>query len=73
MLAAELVKVSVPELSPFVLDNHFRIDTMTNPNPDFREAKMQEPTGRCICWDSAYQTVYRQLFSTRHRTGRVAK
>lgn len=63
MLAAELVKVSVPGLSLFALDNYFRIDTMANPNPDFKEVKMQEPTRRCICWDPVYQTVYRQRFT----------
>jgi hypothetical protein len=62
MLAVELVKVSVPELLLFALDNYFRIDTMANPNPDFKEAKMQEPTRRCICWDPVYQAVYRQRF-----------
>ncbi len=62
MLAAELVKVSVPELSLFALDNYFRIDTMANPNADFKEVKAQELTRRCICWDEAYRTVYRRRF-----------
>ena len=35
---------------------------MTNPNPDFKEVKMQESTGRCICWDETYRTVYRRRF-----------
>ena len=62
MLAAELVKVSVPELSAFALDNYFRIDTMMNPNPDIKTVRMQEPTRRCICWDRDYQTIYRRHF-----------
>jgi hypothetical protein len=62
MLAAELVKVSVPEVSAFALDNYFRIDTLSNPNPDFKEVKMQEPTHRCICWDNDYRTIYHHRF-----------
>jgi hypothetical protein len=63
MLAAELVKVSVSEVAAFALDNYFRIDTLTNPNPDFKEVKMQESTHRCICWDKDYRTIYHQRFN----------
>lgn len=62
MLTAELVKASVPELHAFSLDNYFRIDTMMNPNPAFKSMRLQEPTGRCICWDEDYSHIYRQRF-----------
>jgi hypothetical protein len=62
MLAAEVIKTSVPDLNAFVLDNYFRVDTMMTPNPDFKSTKPQDPSRRCICWDKDYTTVYRQRF-----------
>ena len=62
MMAAELVEQTYPQLQPFVLDNYFRIDTLTNPNPDFKTVKLQDPTRRCICRDDVYRSVYRNRF-----------
>ena len=39
MLAAELVKACVTSLSRFQLDNYFRIDAMSTPNPSFKAIK----------------------------------
>jgi molybdopterin/thiamine biosynthesis adenylyltransferase len=63
MLAAELVKARSAEFLPYLLDNHFRIDAMMNPNPEFKSVKKQDPTGRCICCDQDYVAIYRQRFS----------
>jgi hypothetical protein len=65
LLAAELVKSSVPEILRFTLDNYFRVDTLHSPNPSFRERRMQDPTHECICWDRDYIETYREKYSAK--------
>jgi hypothetical protein len=63
LLAAELVKSSVPGLNGFSLDNYFRVDALHAPNPDIRERRLQDPTRECICWDADYIDIYRKKYS----------
>lgn len=59
-LAAELVKGGNPELAEYALDNYFRFDTLAAPNPDFRQLRLPDPSGRCICHDPDFVEVYRE-------------
>lgn len=62
LLAVEFVKLHSPGLSQFVVDNFFRADTLYAPNPAFRQKKPQDPTHRCICWDTDYIETYRSKY-----------
>ena len=62
MLAAELVKAGNPELRRWSLDNYFRVDTLRQPNPGFRQTRTQEMSGRCICQDPDYLAVYSEKY-----------
>lgn len=59
-LAAELVKGGNPELAEYALDNYFRFDTLAAPNPEFRQLRLPDPTGRCVCHDPDFGEVYRE-------------
>jgi ThiF family len=63
LLAGEFVKMHTPELSPFLLDNFFRVDTLYAPNPAFRQRKPQDATHRCICWDPDYTEAYESKYA----------
>jgi molybdopterin/thiamine biosynthesis adenylyltransferase len=69
LLAAEFVKMRVPELSRFVLDNYFRVDTLHAPKAAFRQRKPQDPTGRCICGDRDYVETYRDKYRMERAAG----
>ena len=58
MLAVELIKAGHPELCRWSLDNYFRVDTLSRPNPAFRRTRLQEASGKCICWDPDYLAVH---------------
>ena len=58
LLAAELIKAAHPQLSRWTLDNYFRVDTLKHPNPAFLRLKPQEQSGRCICHDPDYISVF---------------
>ena len=58
VLAAELIKHAHPELGRWKLDNYFRIDTLHPPNPAFRRLRSQDRSGKCICGDPDYGSVY---------------
>ena len=62
MLAAELIKAGNPELGGWSLDNYFRVDTLSRPNPAFRRLRPQDPSGRCICTDPDYMAVYSEKY-----------
>ncbi len=62
LLAAEFVKMHVPEIGRFALDNFFRVNTLYAPKSVFRQTKPQDPTGRCICRDRDYVDTYREKF-----------
>lgn len=62
VLAAELVKGRITELSADVLDNYFRFDTLAAPNPEFKQRRRPDPSGRCVCHDSDYIEVYRERY-----------
>ena len=64
LLAVELVKSGHPALGPYTLDNYFRVDTRRQPNPAFRRQCAQEPSGKCICWDPDYLSVYSEKYDT---------
>jgi hypothetical protein len=69
LLAAEFVKMHVPELSRFALDNFFRVDTLHAPKAAFRQTKPQDPTKRCICWDTDFVEIYREKYVRRMASG----
>ena len=62
MLAVELIKAGHPELGRWSLDNYFRADTLSRPNPAFRRTRLQEASGRCICRDPDYLAVYSEKY-----------
>lgn len=62
LLAVELVKRRAAALSRYRLNNYFRIDTLAAPNPAFRQERSADSSGRCICADPDYVSVYRSRF-----------
>ena len=62
MLAVELIKARHTELGRWSLDNYFRVDTLSRPNPAFRRTRLQEASGKCICWDPDYLAVYSEKY-----------
>jgi hypothetical protein len=70
LLAAEFVKMHIPELSRFVLDNFFRVDTLHAPKAAFRQKKPQDPTGRCICRDQDFVETYLEKYGRRRAAPR---
>jgi molybdopterin/thiamine biosynthesis adenylyltransferase len=62
LLAAEYVKSQTRALSCYALDNYFRLDTLSAPNPAFRRRKPQDATGRCICHDPDYIEAYHEKY-----------
>ena len=65
LLAAELVKAGDPELALFSLDNYFRFDTLHHPNPAYRQMRLQDASGNCICNDPDFVAVH----AARYRKG----
>jgi hypothetical protein len=63
LMAAELVKHCSAELSVWRLDNYFRADLFSAPNPAFRLTRLPSPSGTCICQSEDFQTVYRQKYA----------
>ena len=64
LLAAELIKTGSSGLGRWSLDNYFRVDTLKQPNPAFRQIRSQEPSRGCICWDPDYVAVYSQKYGS---------
>lgn len=62
LLASELVKTAHPDISKWVLNNYFRVDTFKHPNPAFRRLLPQDQSGKCICQDRAYIEVYAEKY-----------
>ena len=62
LLAVELIKAAHPQLSRWTLDNYFRVDTLKQPNPAFRRLQPQDRSGRCICRDPDYITIYSEKY-----------
>ena len=64
LLAAELLKTSHPELGSYALDNYFRVDTFSQPNPAFRRTRPPDPSQQCICQDPDYIDVYAEKYTS---------
>ena len=62
ILAVELIKAGTPELGGWSLENYFRVDTLRQPNPAFRQLRPQDPSGRCICTDPDFVAVYSEKY-----------
>jgi hypothetical protein len=66
LMAAELVKQGGHELGQWCLDNYFRIDLFSPPNPVFRQTRHPVRGGACICQNKDYVTVYREKYPSVH-------
>ena len=64
LLAAELTKMGHADLRTYTLDNYFRVDTLEQPQPEFRWTRSQDPSGRCICRDSDYADAYSEKYAS---------
>ena len=62
LLAAELTKMGHADLRTYTLDNYFRVDTLEQPQPEFRWTRSRDPSGRCICRDSDYVDAYSEKY-----------
>ena len=63
LLAAELVKAGNSQMSGWILDNYFRVDTLHPPQPEFLRVQCQDASGKCICGDRDYIEAYEQKYS----------